>query len=97
MGTIILIPSYKKRSEGFKSKDNPSPIKPTRSKTNEWSYGTTPERELTDSLTSSRYYLWENPKKTNTVDVMGRLCKLCKILETTNKEQDSSVSINDLK
>ena len=57
------IASYKKRFEGFKSKDNPSPIKPTRGKTNEWSYGTTPERELTDSLTSSKCYLWENPKK----------------------------------
>ena len=29
------IASYKKRFEGFKSKDNPSPIKPTRGKKNE--------------------------------------------------------------
>ena len=30
------------------------------------------------------------------MDVMGPLCNLWESLETTNKEQDSSVSINDL-
>ena len=34
--------------------------------------------------------------QTKNMDVMGPLCKLSESLETANKEQDSSVSINDL-
>ena len=39
--------------------------------------------------------IYEKIQRKN-MDVMGPKCKLCESLETVNKVQDSSVSINDL-